>query len=280
MHSLPAAPTFSSKPRRHISSRPVPPRSPPPTLSSPSPPLYHYPTPTIAPTCTHPAFPFAQVDGKQLQLRISPLPQELRRLVRPVYTPPFTCLSRAPASRQPARGSPAAVRALPHPAPAPPIVLAWPIMTPAVMEATTEVAAAAFAAASSAMAASDADDLQIQVDAAGEMAGGPDDFRHCVWADQVMLPSLTAAASAFDPVRAAVPAAAAGASNSPAKRRCPPASLVECGAGSSADLTDFSDADPPVARKATRAVSAMPPSPSEVRYEVSRLAVNMKDRRD
>ena len=100
------------------------------------------------------------------------------------------------------------MRALPHPAPAPPIVLAWPIMTPAVMEATTEVAAAAFAAASSAMAASDADDLQIQVDAAGEMAGGPDDFRHCVWADQVMLPSLTAAASAFDPVRAAVPAAA------------------------------------------------------------------------
>ena len=92
------------------------------------------------------------------------------------------------------------MRALPHPAPAPPIVLAWPIMTPAVMEATTEVAAAAFAAASSAMAASDADDLQIQVDAAGEMAGGPDDFRHCVWADQVMLPSLTAAASAFDPV--------------------------------------------------------------------------------
>ena len=89
-----------------------------------------------------------------------------------------------------------------------------------------------------------------------------------------------AAASAFDPVRAAAPAAAAGASNSPAKRRCPPASLVECGAGSSADLTDFSDADPPVARKATRAVSAMPPSPSEVRYEVSRLAVNMKDRRD
>ena len=91
---------------------------------------------------------------------------------------------------------------------------------------------------------------------------------------------VAAAASAFDPVLAAAPAAAAGASNSPAKRRCPPASLVECGAGSSADLTDFSDADPPVARKATRAVSAMPPSPSEVRYEVSRLAVNMKDRRD
>ena len=172
-----------------LSSRPA--RSPPhPLLPLPSP--LPSPTPPSPPHAPTPAFPFAQVDGKQLQLRISPLPKSCAGWCAWPHSP-FTCLSRAPASRQPARGSPAAVRALPHPAPAPPIVLAWPIMTPAVMEATTEVAAAAFAAASSAMAASDADDLQIQVDAAGEMAGGPDDFRHCVWADQVMLPSLTAA---------------------------------------------------------------------------------------
>ena len=261
-----------------LSSRPAPFSSPHPLLPLPSPlPL---PNPHHRPHMHPPCLPLCAGGRQAAAAAHLASPPRAAPVGAPCVHSPFTCLSRAPASRQPARGSPAAVRALPHPAPAPPIVLAWPIMTPAVMEATTEVAAAAFAAASSAMAASDADDLQIQVDAAGEMAGGPDDFRHCVWADQVMLPSLTAAASAFDPVRAAVPAAAAGASNSPAKRRCPPASLVECGAGSSADLTDFSDADPPVARKATRAVSAMPPSPSEVRYEVSRLAVNMKDRRD